>query len=67
MMFLGEFNNCNVMIGAVVLPWKGRIFRLQLQSFFPCYVGINYCNVTPFLDRILSVQNIICKNFVPKS
>ena len=27
-------------------------------------MGINYCNVTPFLYRILSFQNIICNNFV---
>ena len=28
-------------------------------------MGINYCNVTPFLYRILSFQKIICNNFVP--
>ena len=28
-------------------------------------MGINYCNVTPFLYRILSFQTIICNNFVP--
>ena len=52
------------MIGAV-LPWKEPILRLQLQFFSPCYVGINYCNVTPSLYRILSFQKIICNNFVP--
>ena len=59
----GGINYCNVRIGAV-LPWKEGTFRLQLQFFSPCYVGINYCNVTPFLYRILSFQNIICNNFV---
>ena len=48
-----------------VLPLQERIFRLQLQFFSLCFVGINYCNVTPFLYRILSFQNIICNNFVP--
>ena len=52
------------MIGAV-LPWKERIFRLQLQFFSLRYVGINCCNVTPFLYRVLSLHNIICTNFVP--
>ena len=28
-------------------------------------MGINYCNVTPFLYRIVSFQNIICNIFVP--
>ena len=56
----GELD-CNVVIGAV-LPGKERIFRLQLQFFFsPCYVGVNNCNVTPFL----SFRTIICNNFVP--
>ena len=45
----GGINYCNVMVGAV-LPWKARIFRLQLQ-FFLLYVRMNYCNVTPFLYR----------------
>ena len=27
----------------------------------PCCVGINNCNVIPFLSRILSFQNIICQ------
>ena len=52
------------MIGPV-LPWKERVFRLQLQFFFRIPGGINYCNVTPFLYRILSFRNIICNNFVP--
>ena len=52
------------MIGAV-LSWKERIFRLQLQFFSPCYVGMNCCNVSPFLYRILSFQNKKCNNFVP--
>ena len=52
------------MIGAV-LPWKERIFRLQLQFFSLCHVASNCCNVTPFLYRILSFQNLICNNFVP--
>ena len=60
----GGVDFCNVMIGAV-LPWKELIFRLQLQFFSPCYVTINYRNVTPFLYRILSFQNIICNIFVP--
>ena len=42
---LGGIHYCNAMTGAV-LPWKERIFRLQLQFFSPCYVEINYCNVT---------------------
>ena len=57
-------NYFNVMIGAV-LPWKERIFQLQLQFFSPCYVGISYCNVTPFLHMTLSFQNIICNKFIP--
>ena len=61
---LAGINYCNVVIGAV-LPWKERRFRLQLQFFSLCYVGINYCNVTPFPYRILSSQNIIRNNFVP--
>ena len=60
---LGEMNYFNVMIA--VLSWKERIFWLQLQLFCPCYVEINCCNVTPFLYRILSFQNIICNTFVP--
>ena len=52
---IGGMNYCNIVIGAV-LPWKERIFRLQLQFFSPCYVGINDCNVTSFLYRILSFQ-----------
>ena len=52
------------MIGAV-FPWTERIFRLQLQFFSPGYVGINYCNVTPFLYSILSFQKIKGNNFVP--
>ena len=50
---------------AAVLAWQERVFRLQLQFFSPCYVGINYCNVTPFLYSMLSFQNIICNDFVP--
>ena len=61
---LGGINNCNVVIGAVLL-WKERIFRLQLQFKSLCYVRIKYCNATPFLYRILSFQNIICNDFVP--
>ena len=57
-------NYCNVMSGAF-LPSKERIFRLQLQFFSPCYMGINYCNATPFLYRILSFQYLICNKFVP--
>ena len=37
--FLGGVSYCNVMIGAV-LPWKERIFRLQLQFFSLCCVGL---------------------------
>ena len=37
MVFLG-INHCKGNDGAV-LPWKERIFRLQLQLFSPCYVG----------------------------
>ena len=37
-------NQCNVTIGAV-LPWKEQIFRLQLQLFSPCHVGINCCKL----------------------
>ena len=40
------------------------MFWLQLQFFSPCSVGIHCCNVSPFLYRILSFQNIICNNFV---
>ena len=28
-------------------------------------MGINYCNVTLFIYRSLSFQNIICNNFIP--
>ena len=57
--FLGGISCCNVRIGAV-LPWKPRIFRLQLQFFSLCCVGINYSIVMPFLYRILFFQNAIC-------
>ena len=65
MMFLGGINYCNVMIGAV-LPWQERIFRLQLQFFSLCDVGVNYCDAT-FLYRLLSFsfQHIVCNNSVP--
>ena len=53
----GIINNCNVMIGAA-LPWKARIFRLQLQFFSPCCVWelISCCNVTLYA---------LGNNFVP--
>ena len=44
---------------------KERVFRLQLQFLSPCYVRINYCNVTSLLYRIYTFQNTICNNFVP--
>ena len=47
-----------------VLPWKERIFRLQLQFFSSCYVGTNYCNVTSFLYRLWSFRNQICNKFI---
>ena len=43
---LGGINYCNVMFGAV-LPWKDRIFQLQLQFISPCYVGINFLILNP--------------------
>ena len=49
----GGLKYCNVTNGAV-LPWKERIFRLRLQFFSRCCVGIHYCNVTPFLQDYLS-------------
>ena len=55
--FAGGINCCNVMIGAV-LSWKQRIFGLQSQFYSLCCVGINYCNVLPFLYRICFFQNI---------
>ena len=59
----GGVNYCNVIIGAV-LPWKTRIFGLELQVFSLCCAGIHWCNVAPFLYRILFWQNRICNNFV---
>ena len=35
---LGGINFCNVRMGAV-LPWKPRMFRLQLQFFFSLLCG----------------------------
>ena len=43
---------------------RKRIFQLQLQFYSWCCVGINYCDVTPLLYRILSFQNLICNHFV---
>ena len=66
---LGEINYCNVRIGAV-FPWKVPMETtnpFQLQLFSLCYVGINFCNVTLFLYRMLPFQNIICSNFVLNS
>ena len=36
------------------------MFWLQLQFFSRCCVAIQYCNVTPFLYRILCFRNAIC-------
>ena len=52
------------MIVAVLL-WKDEHFGYGYSFFSPCFVGINCCNVTQFLFRIFSFQNIICNNFVP--
>ena len=52
------------MIGALH-PWKRRIFRLRSQFFSPCCVGINNCNVPPFLYRTLFFQNVLCNDVVP--
>ena len=52
----------NVMIGAV-LSWKPRVFRLQLQVFSLCCVGINYCDVMPLHYRLYvfrTRKNIVC-------
>ena len=40
----GRINSCNVRIGTV-LPWKERIFRLQLQFFSRRCVGMKYCTI----------------------
>ena len=48
---------------AVVLPWQPRIFSVQLQFFSWCCVGINDCNATRLLYRILSFRNSICNSF----
>ena len=56
-------NQCNVRTNGV-LPWKPRIFRSQLPFFCRCCVGISYCNLALLCYRILSLQNIICNNFV---
>ena len=41
------------------------MFRLQLQFFSRCCVGISCCNAAPFLYRICCFQTIVCNNFVP--
>ena len=56
MIFLG--NDCSEMIGAANIS-------VTVTVFLSVLVGINYCNGTPFLYRILSFQNLICNNFVP--
>ena len=62
MKFLGELFT---VMTVAVLPLQKRIFRLQLQFFSLCFVGLSHCNITPFLYRILSFHNMICNNFVP--
>ena len=60
---MGGINSCNAMIGAV-FPSKTRLFSVTVTVFLSCFVGVDCCNVVPFLYRILSVWNTICSNFV---
>ena len=63
---LGGIYYHNIVIGAA-LPWKERIFRLQLQfTLRAMWEPITVItNVTPLLLQDLSFQNIVCNSFVP--